>query len=182
MVKQAKIHDQQILELNRERKKLVLIGLFNRFFSICLFSANFLPLFFSFYQDSASHSCHITSIKSSNATCSGRCLYITAFSERCHPGRSNNCLITHSYRDANPMTWRPAADLLPLHVFVQSLAISNLIPNFVCSSKYSSLSICILNPSISVSEANLIFYFSPAHPSLLMVFFAAPPTFSIVSL
>lgn len=65
MVKQAKIHDQQILELNRERKKLVLIGLFNRFFSISLFSANFLPPFFHFTR--IAHHIHATSHQLSQA-------------------------------------------------------------------------------------------------------------------
>lgn len=89
--------------------------------------------------------------------------------------------ISDLYSDANPMIWRPAADLLLLHVFVQSLVISNLIPHFVLS-KYSLFSICIVNPSISASKANLIFYFFPAHPTLLMVIFATPPTLSVVSL
>lgn len=99
---------------------------------------------------------------------------MAAFLKRCCPGEANNCVITPSYRTftGTQTQWRDALLQIcsPLHVFVQSLAISNIIPHFVLS-KYSSFSVCFLNPSISASEANLIFYFPLTHPSLLMVFF-----------
>lgn len=134
------------------------------------------PLF-SFSQPSSSRLCHIASWKTSKAKCWCRCLHIVA----AQVNQTTVWLLP-------AFGCKPTDTLLqtlppPHHVLVQSLLISNLIPHFVCSFQiFIIFSICILNASVSASEAHLIVYFSPAHPSLLMVVFAAPPTLSVVSL